>query len=120
MAETLVEAGSAPWGICYHSQQALEKGLKALAVASDTDPRRTHNLVELNMRLDPPVFGEADTALLARLTVLATVQRYPADLPDVTVVQAREAVALAQRGLENIAARLASESQPPQLRRDPL
>lgn len=106
MAEALAEAGSAPWGVCYHAQQALEKGPKALMVANDVDPPRSHNLVVLNTELDPPMFGEEEGAFLADLTGWATLQCYPADLVGITTDEATAAVAFVRRSLEDIAARL--------------
>src|SRR5664280_107092 len=60
MAEALAKAELATWGVCYHAQQSLEKGLKALLVATGADPPRSHNLVRLNAAVDPPVFGPDD------------------------------------------------------------
>jgi HEPN domain-containing protein len=33
---------------CYHTQQCAEKSLKAYLISRETDPPRTHDLVELN------------------------------------------------------------------------
>lgn len=55
VAETLLEAGSPAWAVCYHAQQAIEKGIKALLVLACEDPPKTHNLVRLNSALDRPV-----------------------------------------------------------------
>jgi HEPN domain-containing protein len=54
MAEALAKAELTTWGICYHAQQSLEKGLKALLVATGADSPRSHNLVRLNAAVDPP------------------------------------------------------------------
>jgi HEPN domain-containing protein len=33
---------------CYHAQQCAEKALKSFLIAKETDPPRTHDLLELN------------------------------------------------------------------------
>jgi len=38
MAELLAGTAAPLWGICYHVQQAVEKGLKSLLVAAGHDP----------------------------------------------------------------------------------
>lgn len=96
----------ATWGICYHAQQSLEKGLKALLVATGADPPRSHNLVRLNAAVDPPVFGPDDEDDLIAITGWAVLHRYPADLPEPTPSRANEALAVATRGLRMIAERL--------------
>lgn len=106
MAETLAAAGSAPWGVCYHCQQALEKALKAMLVAAGAEPPRSHNLVRLNAMLDPPVFGSDYEEHLAALTVWAVVQRYPADQPEPTPGDAAQALTVSRHGMASIESRL--------------
>ena len=42
MAEALAKAELATWGVCYHAQQSLEKGLKALLVTLGFSPAVLH------------------------------------------------------------------------------
>jgi len=64
--------------ICFHCQQAAEKLLKALLVASDLPPPRTHDLENLAARLSPPqpLPIHVEDAF-TYLTELAVVPRYP-------------------------------------------
>lgn len=40
-------------GACYHSQQSVEKGLKALVIEKGEKPERVHDIVELLNRVKP-------------------------------------------------------------------
>lgn len=79
IAETLLAAESPAWAVCYHVQQAVEKGLKALLVVAGEDPPKTHNLVRLDSAVTPRVFEPSDDDMLASLTLWSVEQRYPAD-----------------------------------------
>src|SRR5438105_9698468 len=90
--------------ICYHSQQAAEKFLKAVIIARHKRPPRTHDLSELvrflrKIPLDLPDL-EAETEFL---TPFAWRGRYP-DGPDVTKSDAQRALDIARR-IEEIARR---------------
>ncbi len=64
--------------ICFHCQQAVEKLLKALLVAHDRCPPKTHDLEELAALLSPsPALPEAVEAALTYLTGFAVIPRYP-------------------------------------------
>jgi HEPN domain-containing protein len=64
--------------ICFHCQQAAEKPLKALLVASDINPPRTHDLEALVDLLSPtPLLPDAVEDALMYLTELAVIPRYP-------------------------------------------
>ena len=106
MAETVAAGSGPPWGVCYHVQQAVEKGLKALIVAVGEDPPRTQNLARLNTVVEPPVFGGEDDDMLASLTLWAIQQRYPADQPEPTAADAQAALAFGRRALQAAGARL--------------
>lgn len=108
MAQTLAGAASPSWGVCYHVQQAVEKGLKALLVAAGLDPPKSHNLVRLNAASDPPMFsGDDDEDILAALTLWSVEQRYPANQPEPSDDDVGRALAFGQGALEKIEARLA-------------
>jgi HEPN domain-containing protein len=64
--------------ICFHCQQAAEKLLKALLVARDLAPPRTHDLEELAARLSPPLSLPPHVEdAFTYLTELAVIPRYP-------------------------------------------
>jgi len=64
--------------ICFHCQQAAEKSLKALILASDGMPERTHDLDALVTVL-ARTFSSLETARAdaALLTPYAVIPRYP-------------------------------------------
>lgn len=112
--EDLVAAGHnaadaeiAPRVACGLAQQAAEKAIKALLVASDTDPPKSHNLLHLTRMLAEErarLLLEVD---LEELTRWAIEGRYPEDLDEATstdairaVELARQIIALAHRALE--------------------
>lgn len=114
VAGTLLAAESPAWAICYHVQQAVEKGLKALLVAAGDDPPKTHNLVRLDTAIAPRVFEPSDDDMLASLTLWSIEQRYPADQPEPTRDQARETLAFGRRALGIIEGRITGPADPPQ------
>ena len=99
MAETVAAGSGPPWGTCYHVQQAVEKASKALIVAADEDPPRTHNLARLNIAVEPAMFEGEDDDMLASLTLWAFQQRDPADQPEPTAADAQAALAFGRRAL---------------------
>lgn len=107
IAETLLDAESPAWAICYHVQQAVEKALKALLVAAGDDPPKTHNLVRLDSALAPRVFEPSDHHMLASLTLWSVEQRYPADQPEPTAREAQQAIEFGRRALGTIERRIA-------------
>lgn len=67
--------------ICYHCQQATEKFLKALALANDQEPLRTHDLVVLAKSLEG--FVQIPLSILrmcAMLNPYGVKIRYPQDM----------------------------------------
>jgi HEPN domain-containing protein len=94
-----LQAASVPWDtICFHSQQAAEKLLKAVLVFHGLTPPRTHDLVALLTRCI-----EFDKGLATleedcrRLTAYAVGSRYPDDLFDPSKEEALEMAATAIR-----------------------
>ena len=82
--------------VCFHVQQCVEKYLKAILVSRSTGFPKTHDLEHLMALLPPGVHIELDADQQRRLTDYATALRYP-DYPEVTLAEARKAVALARR-----------------------
>ena len=97
------------WGaatVTYHAQQAAEKSVKALIVSRGGSFPKVHDLGILLARLgDDLPAGLPDAADIDELTGYAVTDRYPDDLPDVTVADASwaletaEAVLAAVRGV---------------------
>ena len=108
MAEVLMDGSSPAWGVCYHVQQAVEKALKALVVATGADPPLTHNLVRINATLEVPAFGLDDEDPLSSLTLWSVQQRYPADQPEPSQSDATEALNFGRRALAKIERRRAT------------
>ncbi|MBM4326951.1 MAG: HEPN domain-containing protein [Deltaproteobacteria bacterium] len=97
--ENNLKAARIPWDtVCFHSQQAAEKLLKAFLVYQSQPPTRTHDLVALVARC---VGIKADFQVLEedcrKLTVYAVGSRYPNDLFTPTKEDALEMVGAAQR-----------------------
>ena len=99
LAEHLLAEQAPYWeAIGFNCQQAAEKYLKALLTLRQVSFPKTHNLGEL---LDLVTTVDASLAgSLREITVLnpyAVGYRYPADFPEVTAEDAREAFELAAR-----------------------
>lgn len=97
-------------GALYHCQQAAEKSLKAFLVWREVRYPLTHNLGEL-LSLCAPLDGslEADVLPAVKLTEFATLFRYPADVEEPTLDEAREWLALARCVNESVSRRLLPE-----------
>jgi len=83
--------------IVFHAQQAAEKAIKGFLCWHDRPFRKTHNLVEIGevaVAVDPalePVLRRA-----APMTEYAWRFRYPGELAEPAVEEAREALAIAR------------------------
>ena len=100
-------ADVAPRVACGLAQQAAEKAIKALLVASDMDPPKSHNLLRLARMLTEDRVRLLLEVDLEELTRWAIEGRYPEDLDEATandatraVELARQVTALAHRALE--------------------
>jgi HEPN domain-containing protein len=84
--------------VCFHSQQAAEKYLKAFLTRHQVEFPKTHDVDEL-LNLIKPVNAELSESL--RDTIVLTNYgvdvRYPGDLPTVTRSDAEQAVRLAEK-----------------------
>ena len=81
--------------VCFHSQQAAEKFLKAYLVARGVSFGRTHNIQHL-IRLCSKEDPEFSSVKAGRLTYYAVQARYPDEFYIPTVDEAREALRLAE------------------------
>jgi len=83
--------------VTFHAQQCVEKYIKALLVFRATPFPKTHNIRALRAMLPPKLRPKLDTRVQDRLTEYAVVLRYPDMGPDVSLAEARKAVAIARR-----------------------
>jgi len=82
--------------ICFHSQQAVEKFLKAYLITRKTEFGRTHNLeflLELCIKEDKE-FKEVD---IGNLSFYAVEVRYPDEFYIPTIDEAKECVKIAKK-----------------------
>ena len=98
VAQLLVRDGVAYRSICYHSQQAAEKALKAGLVIDGKSPPRTHNLETLRrLMMRDGNWGQLNPNWdLQRLTDWEASGRYPDPNPPPTAEEAMTMLALAQ------------------------
>jgi len=99
--------------IVFHSQQAVEKSLKAFLSWHRIPFRKTHNLVELGgacCQIDPSL--ESPLRRAAPLTEYAWKFRYPGDPEEATDEEAAAALAAAREVFDVILGRLPSEVGP--------
>jgi HEPN domain-containing protein len=66
--------------VCFHSQQCVEKCLKAVLVHLGKTPPRSHSITDL-LKLLPKTWGEHLPDKLIQLDALYTSTRYPDVLP---------------------------------------
>lgn len=84
--------------MCFHAQQAAEKMLKALLVFQGTQPRKTHDLLELLeecLAREPRVDELRANCLV--LNPYSIEVRYPQPFPEPDEQEGRMAVAAAER-----------------------
>lgn len=96
---------------CFHAQQAAEKALKAALVRGAVEFRRTHDLVVLAGLQTEPLRSQVSTLDLQLLQQWAVDGRYPADLPDITSIDAASALAIAEQIVEAVMKLFGSGSQ---------
>ena len=99
--------------ILFHSQQAVEKSLKAFLSWHRTPFRKTHNLVELGetcCQIDPSL--ESLLRRAAPLTEYAWKFRYPGDPEEATAEEAEASLATAREVFQSVLSRLPSDVSP--------
>jgi HEPN domain-containing protein len=82
--------------VCFHAQQCVEKYLKAALVHEGIDFPKTHDLEEIVVLLPARLRVSLTIEEQRWLTGYATAARYPG-WPDVSLAEARQAIALARR-----------------------
>ncbi len=83
--------------VCFHAQQCVEKYIKALLVFRSTPFPKTHDITVIRALLPPKLRPTLDKKAQEELTSYATVLRYPSGGADVSLMEARKAVAIARR-----------------------
>ena len=83
--------------VCFHSQQAVEKLLKALLVFAGVPFARTHDVIQLVQMLPRDLALSIALADLAPLNRYAVEARYPIGEEPLTGDEARAAIALSRR-----------------------
>jgi len=83
--------------VCFHSQQCVEKYIKAVLVILEIEFPRTHDietlisLIPKSIRLSLPVEEQR------KLTEYATVMRYPGPYEQISLAEAKQAVKLSRQ-----------------------
>jgi len=95
--------------LCFHAQQAAEKGLKALLLRAGIAFPRTHNLRILVDLLPDDLNPPPEVEQAVGLSDYAVTPRYPGDYEVVSVEEYREALRLA-RAVVEWAARVVGEA----------
>ncbi len=70
-------------GLCFHAQQAAEKALKAVLIAKDVPPPKTHNIRTLLDLLPQEIIVPQEIEDTASLSDYAVTSRYPGDFEPV-------------------------------------
>jgi HEPN domain-containing protein len=83
--------------VSFHAQQCVEKYLKAFLISRSTLFPKTHDLGVLRALLPARLRPRMERAVQKRMTEYATVRRYPDGEPDISLTEARQAVAVARR-----------------------
>lgn len=83
--------------VCFHSQQCVEKYLKACLVFKGVEFARTHDIGELTALTSRRIRWTPSAEDQRRLTAYATAARYPGVYEDIPLAEARSAVRLARR-----------------------
>ncbi|MDT8300017.1 MAG: HEPN domain-containing protein [Sedimentisphaerales bacterium] len=81
--------------LCFHAQQAAEKALKAVLIAKDVPPPKTHNIRTLLDLLPEEIIVPEEIEDAASLSDYAVTSRYPGDFEPVNEEEYKEAVRLA-------------------------
>lgn len=94
--------------VCFHVQQCVEKYLKAALVISEIPFPKTHDIETIVLLLPLPFRPKMSKEEQGFLTECATSPRYPG-WGEVSLTEARQAVAIARRVRKEIRAKLPRE-----------
>jgi HEPN domain-containing protein len=100
-AETMLDVPDPPVDVaCFHSQQCVEKCLKAFLCSADIDAPRTHDLVRLlDMCIDRDALLGTLRDTARALTDYAVTTRYPDEWREIPVEEGRDAAAKAREAM---------------------
>lgn len=111
-AYALLERGDFfPRQICFMSQQAGEKALKAILVFLDINFPKTHDLDHIRELIPEGWQVKEAFPELYDLSVWAVESRYPGHTPDVVEYEARETLHLAEAVFDAVSAELEKRIQ---------
>ena len=97
----------------YHAQQCVEKYIKALMVLKQIPFPKTHNVIELLNLLPTKYHSLLSKDEQQLLTIYATVTRYPGDYEDISLIEAKSAVRVADKVRKAIRAVMPKEALSP-------
>src|SRR5207237_283004 len=83
--------------VCFNAQQCVEKYFKAVLTWKAIAFAKTHDLEKVLLLVPIGLRPLIEISELSRLSLYATVTRYPGDYEPITFVEARRAVATARR-----------------------
>ena len=83
--------------VCFHAQQCIEKSIKAFLASRNIDSPKTHDLGRLISLMPKNVRPKLSVPEQRRFTAYATEARYPSNIEEISLTEARRAVALARR-----------------------
>lgn len=95
--------------VCFHAQQCVEKYLKAYLAFRGLDFPKIHDVEELISLLPPQARPNLNAEEQAQLSQYAVRPRYPG-WPEISLSDARKAVALARRVRKNLRSLLPKEA----------
>ncbi|MBM3178718.1 MAG: HEPN domain-containing protein [Chloroflexi bacterium] len=111
-AYALLEQGDFfPRQICFMSQQAGEKALKAVLVFLEINFPHTHDLDRIRELIPEGWQVKEKFPELYDLSIWAVESRYPGHMPDVVEYEARETLLLAQAVFDTVSAELEERIQ---------
>ncbi len=95
--------------VCFHAQQCIEKSIKAYFASKNIDFPKTHDLGRLILLMPKSDRPKLTVTEQRRFTAYATEARYPGYFEEISLTEARRAVALARRVRNEIGKHLPKE-----------
>ncbi len=85
--------------LCFHAQQAVEKGLKAILIKNNVEPPRTHNLIFLLNQVSKIQNIPEKAASIINLEEYSILTRYPGDYQSIGEDEYKASVRIAEEAL---------------------
>ena len=86
--------------LCFQTQQAAEKGLKALLIYYGVEPERTHNLYILLQELEKHTEIGDEIKEVLKLYNFAVLTRYPGEYAEIEKEEYEQSVRIAEKCLK--------------------